>query len=83
MFFYGSDFFKPLEKNNKVKKLIKNLTFSKSKLAYQISNKKSYEDFLIKANENSKKLFEEFDLNNNLESADKIIDRIVNMKFLK
>ena len=77
-YFEKAEFFTSNYKNLEIRKIIKNLTFNKNSLSLALSTNKSYEDFLIQIQKNTLLVLRELDLTNNLKSAHKIIDKIIN-----
>ena len=76
-YFKEAYFFFDEKQNEKIFMLIKKLTFNRNKFIKSISNKSEYINFIKKIELYSKKLFNELKLNN-LDSANKIIQNIIN-----
>ncbi len=76
-FFNDAYFFFDKKQNENILTLINELTFNGDKFMNSISNKKEYINFIRKIELHSKKLFSELNLDN-LDSAQKIINNIIN-----
>ena len=76
-YFNEAYFFFNKKQNENILLLINELTFNGDKFMKSITNKKEYLKFIKKIELNSKKLFSELNLDN-LESAQKIINNIIN-----
>ena len=63
--------------NQKVTKLIENLTYNSELLSKALSNKDRYKDFYLKIRENSSKLLTSFNLTEDLERASEVIINLI------
>ena len=77
-YFDKADFSLSNNKNIEIRKIIQKLTFNKISLSLALSNKKNYKNFLIQINKNTLIILRELGLKSNLNSAHKIIDKILN-----
>ena len=77
IFFEDSNFYLKEPDNQKVIKLIKNLTYDSELLSKALSNEDRYEDFYSKIKENSKKLLNMFNLTEDLETASQVIENLI------
>tara|TARA_A100001011_G_C14275061_1_gene828796 strand:- start:271 stop:1725 length:1455 start_codon:yes stop_codon:yes gene_type:complete len=76
-YFEESSFHLKSAENQKVIKLIENLTYNSELLSKALSNKNRYQDFYLKIKENSEILLNTFKLTKDLETASKIINDLI------
>ena len=77
IYFEEANFYLKEAENKKVKNLILNLTYNSESLSIALSNEERYKDFYLKIKENSTKLLNIFKVNEDLETASKVIENLI------
>ena len=77
IYFEESQFYLKEAENKKVRNLILNLTYNSELLSRALSNEERYKDFYLKIKENSSKLLNIFKVNEDLETASKVIENLI------